>query len=119
MELKEIENKVAQVIELYAKRFNIRRDEDWFIIKIQEELGELSSAYLKLTQRARTNEKPRVDLQQNLEEEVADVVAMTLLFARAQNIDVEKAIQKKWLKYLPEERARVASLEHLEVSHDI
>ncbi len=37
-----------------------------------------------------------------LQEEVADVIAMTLLFAQGQNMDVEKALREKWFKYLEE-----------------
>jgi NTP pyrophosphatase (non-canonical NTP hydrolase) len=76
------------------------RDDDWYIIKIQEELGELSSAYLKLTQRARIGEKTTQELEKNLEDEIADVIAMTLLFAKNKNIDVEKALNDKWFCHL-------------------
>lgn len=33
---------------------------------------------------------------------LADVTSYLLLFARRMNIDVEKAIQEKWFKYLHE-----------------
>ena len=42
-----------RVSDVYANKFGIKRDDDWFILKIQEELGELTAAHLKLTQRAR------------------------------------------------------------------
>ena len=100
MNLTEITNQLTRVSDIYAEKFDIRRDDDWFVLKIQEELGELSSAYLKLTQRARVGEESSNTLNQNLQDEIADVIAMTLLFAKHRNIDVEQAIKKKWFKYL-------------------
>jgi len=100
MNLNEISTQLARVSDIYAEKFEIRRDEDWFILKIQEELGELSSAYLKLTQRARVGQATQAELDKNLQEEVADVIAMTLLFAKHRGIDVEQAIKDKWFRYL-------------------
>src|SRR4029079_2412168 len=37
----------------YAERFAIRRDDDWYMMKLGEELGELTQAWLKLTGRGR------------------------------------------------------------------
>ncbi len=75
-------------------------DDDWFVLKIQEELGELTPTHLKLTQRARIGELSTGELQKNLEDEIADVIAMTILFAEYKAIDVETAIKNKWFKYL-------------------
>ncbi len=100
MNLKEIEEKLKRVSDVYAEKFKIKRDQDWFILKIQEELGELSSAHLKLTERARTGEQTDVELQKNLRDEIADVIAMTMLFAHHKGIDVEQALKDKWFKYL-------------------
>ena len=100
MNLNEISDRLGMVSDSYAEKFGIRRDDDWFVLKIQEELGELSAAYLKLTQRARTEQKSQNELDKNLREEIADVVAMTLLFAKHRGIDVEQAIKDKWFQYL-------------------
>ncbi len=100
MNLNEITSQLSKVSDIYADKFNIRRDDDWFVLKIQEELGELSSAYLKLTQRARIGENSQAELNKNLQDEIADVIAMTLLFAKHRGIDVQKAIEEKWFRYL-------------------
>lgn len=100
MNLKEISENLSKVIDIYAKKFEIQRDDDWFVLKIQEELGELSSAYLKLTHRARAGQCTHEELEKNLRDEIADVIAMTLLFAKHKNIDVERAIKEKWFQYL-------------------
>lgn len=100
MDLNEITNRLSKVSDIYADKFNIRRDDDWFVLKIQEELGELSAAHLKLTQRARIGENSQADLNKNLQDEIADVIAITLLFARHRGVDIQKAIEEKWFKYL-------------------
>lgn len=100
MDLKEIEEKLKKVSDIYAEKFNIKRDDDWFILKIQEELGELSSAHLKLTGRARVGDQSKIELDKNLKDEIADVIAMTILYAHHKGIDVESAINEKWFKYL-------------------
>ncbi len=100
MNLNEISERLGKVSDIYAEKFGIRRDDDWFVLKIQEELGELSAAYLKLTQRARVGQDSQTELDKNLRDEVADVVAMTLLFAKHRGIDVEQAIKDKWFRYL-------------------
>ena len=100
MDLKEISEQLGKVSDIYAEKFKIRRDDDWFILKIQEELGELSSVYLKLTQRARIGHDTPAELEKNLRDEIADVIAMTLLFAKHRDIDVEQALKEKWFRYL-------------------
>lgn len=75
MNLNEITTRLLRVSDQYAAKFSIRRDDDWFILKIQEELGELSAAYLKLTQRARIGQASSDELEKNLREEIADAIA--------------------------------------------
>tara|TARA_B110001454_G_C12723340_1_gene436787 strand:- start:6288 stop:6590 length:303 start_codon:yes stop_codon:yes gene_type:complete len=100
MNLKEISEQLGKVSDIYAQKFGIKRDNDWFLLKLQEEMGELSSAYLKLTQRARVGSETAADLEKNLRDEVADVMALTILFAKHRGIDVEQAIKDKWFQYL-------------------
>ncbi len=100
MNLKEIELKLKQIIDGYSEKFAIKRDDDWYVLKIQEELGELTAAHLKLTERGRVAGKSKDELEKNLREEIADVIAMTILFAQHKGIDVEQALQDKWFKHL-------------------
>lgn len=100
MDIKLIEEKLSQVMSAYAEKYSIQVSDDYFLLKIQEELGELSSAYLKLTQRARVKQATADDLEKNLREEIADVLAMTILFAKGLGIDTQAALEEKWFKYL-------------------
>lgn len=100
MNLKDTEKNLKKIINGYCKKFSIKQESDWYIMKIQEEIGELSAAHLKLTGRGRIKDKSKSELEKNLRDEIADVIAMTILFAQHQGIDVEKALQDKWFKHL-------------------
>lgn len=93
--LKDLED----ISNLYAQKYDIDRSSDWYALKLAEELGEVMQSYLKLTKRARTAEKDRQTLKEELEDELADVIGMALLMAKDQDIDIEQAIQRKWLKH--------------------
>ncbi len=101
MKLDELTSTLSRVSDTYAKNFSIQRSDDWYLLKIQEELGELTAAFLKLSARARVSGTENLKI--NLEDEIADVLAMTLLFSKSQGIDPEKAIRNKWFKYLEDD----------------
>lgn len=98
LSLSELQEKLAQISDIYAAQHDIERNQDWYLLKVQEELGELVSAYLRTTGRAR-KKNPEED-RQNLCDEFADTICMLLLFARDAGIDVDTAISDKWLSYL-------------------
>jgi len=96
-----IEEDVAAVSDLYASRFEIDRDSAWYLVKLTEELGELTAADLKCAGKARTNHRSKDELKQALADEAADLLAHLLLFCRDREIDLEAAVREKWLKHLP------------------
>ena len=101
--------RVEAVSALYARKFGVDRDPDWFMLKLAEEVGELTQAFLVATGRTR----PRGDAPPSgvapdgvtghddgaspLADEVADVLAHLLLLARSQGVDVDVAVRRKWL----------------------
>ena len=97
MSLKALTDQVAAVSDLYAEAFGIRRDDDWFLLKVQEELGELTAEHLRLTGRARGegDAAKRAD-------EAADVLCMLLLYCRRHGIDLDEVVRRKWLAHLTE-----------------
>ena len=101
--LSEIERSVASVSDIYAERFGIDRDGGWYLAKLTEELGELTAADLKCIGKARTKGKTPDDLKQDLAEEAADLFAHLLLFCRDRDIDLDQAVQDKWLRYLADD----------------
>ncbi|KIO51222.1 nucleoside triphosphate pyrophosphohydrolase family protein [Flavobacterium hibernum] len=100
MNLNELIKKVVKVSDQYEKNCNIKRDEDWYILKLQEELGELTQNYLSYTSRGRDRNLTQEELKKNISNEVADLLGQILLFANYHDIDIEKSMDDKWFSYL-------------------
>ena len=100
MDLNTLTNQLESISVGYAQEFNIERTPDWFLLKLTEELGELIQSYLKYMGQARINGQSQAELKRDLEDELADVLGMTLLVANNHNIDLQDTISRKWLKYL-------------------
>jgi NTP pyrophosphatase (non-canonical NTP hydrolase) len=99
-DLAELSDRAERVSHVYAVRCDIRRDDDWFVLKLQEEAGELVAEYLRGTGRGRVGERTPEAIRQALEDETADLFAQLLLFARHNDIDLEAALQRKWFAWL-------------------
>jgi len=97
MEIGELVAAVERVSSGYAARFDITRDADWFLLKLHEELGELTQAHLMLTGQARTKGRTEGEIDQSFRAEVADVLSHALLLARHHGIDVVEEVRRKWL----------------------
>lgn len=97
MTIKELSEEIENVSKGYTEKFGIKRDANWFILKLQEELGELTQSYLMLSGSARTKGKSKKELQVDFNKEVADVFCHILLLAKYYDIDLGKEIERKWL----------------------
>lgn len=105
MDIQTLTRQVATVSEGYAETFGFVRDDDWYLLKLQEEIGELTQSYLKLTGRARVPDAKDEALRAAFAEELADVVCHALLAADHFGVEVAEVIRAKWLSKL-EGRAR-------------
>ena len=106
MDINELAKKVEEVSNGYSKQFGINRDNDWFIFKIQEELGEMIKDYLMWTKRGRQKGLSEEELRKNFETELADLLCQVLLFANHNNVDLMKRIEEKWFKYQKERQSK-------------
>lgn len=99
MKLTELTADVLRISDIYAREHSIDRDRagngDWALLKLQEELGELTAEHLRLTGRARGAPDASA-----LGDEAADVLGMLLIYCDRAGIDLEAAMQRKWLKWL-------------------
>lgn len=96
--LTELGVQIAQVSDIYAQKYDINRSGDWYLLKLQEEIGELTQAYLDATGRSRRAADE--EAHKALRREMADVLGMLLLLARAEDVDLDEAVQDKWLSWL-------------------
>ncbi|GAA1940234.1 MazG nucleotide pyrophosphohydrolase domain-containing protein [Microbacterium aoyamense] len=95
MDLAGLQREVEAISALYARRFDIDRTDDWLLLKLNEEVGELTQAYL-----ARTGQARRTDASpEHFDDEIADVLAHLLLIAERFGVDVAAAMERKWLAW--------------------
>jgi NTP pyrophosphatase (non-canonical NTP hydrolase) len=95
MMLNDLTAAVLRISDIYAAEHGIDRDRDWALLKLQEELGELTAEHLRLTSRARGTPDA-----QALGDEAADVLGMLLIYCARSGVDLNQAMQRKWLKWL-------------------
>jgi NTP pyrophosphatase (non-canonical NTP hydrolase) len=93
--LSEVSDAAGRISNIYADKFGIVRDDDWYLLKLQEELGELAQAHLRLSSRGRGEacEHDRAD-------EAADLLCQLLLYCSRFGIDPDAAVRRKWLQWL-------------------
>ncbi len=95
LELAALQADVLRISDLYVAEHGIERDRDWALLKLQEELGELTAEHLRVSSRARG----AADAQAQADE-AADVLGMLLIYCHGQGIDLEAAMRRKWLRWL-------------------
>lgn len=100
MDIQSLTEEVEKVSQIYSEKYGIKRDSDWFILKLQEELGELIQTYLMMIGQARAKGKLEDELVRDFNSEVADVFSHILLLARHHNVDLVKEVEGKWLIWL-------------------
>ena len=95
MDIASLQNSVLRISDIYAAEHGIARDRDWALLKLQEELGELTAEHLRMSGRARGAPDPKA-----LADEAADVLGMLLIYCDRAGIDLEQAMKDKWLHWL-------------------
>ena len=97
MTLSDLTASVLRISDIYAREHSIDRDRDWALLKLQEELGELTAEHLRMSGRARGAADAG-----KLGDEAADVLGMLLIYCDRAGIDIEQAMRRKWLHWLEE-----------------
>lgn len=95
LDLKTLQADVLRISDIYAAEHSIDRSGDWALLKVQEELGELTAEHLRMSGRARGEADAG-----KLGDEAADVLGMLLIYCDRAGIDIEAAMQRKWLHWL-------------------
>ncbi len=99
MKFKELQKKIIQNAINYGKKYNIKIDEDFALFKLYEEVGELAQDVLIHRRKCRPEKcLPKKKSKEELAEELADVLGMVIVVAHLLNVDLEDAIDKKWIK---------------------
>lgn len=102
MELQQLTDQVEAVSVAYARIHGISRDDAWFLLKLQEEVGELTQAFLMRAGQARDKGHSPGELESSFRSELADVLAQLLVMARHHGVDLEAEIERKWMPWHPD-----------------
>lgn len=99
MEFSHVNEKIVTVAQDYCARYKIEPNEEFAALKLYEEVGEFAQAFL-IHERMSRPEKfmDEKDSQELVAQELADIVGMALFMAHTLGIDIEEALEKKWLK---------------------
>lgn len=81
----------------YSKKYKISRDRLWYLLKLNEEVGELTQSYLAMNGKTRKKDRNKLELKTDFAHEIADVLCHILLLARSEGVDIKKAVTDKWL----------------------
>ena len=95
----ELSERLEKLSARYGEYLGIERDGDWLLLKLQEEMGELTQAYLQVTGRARTKGQTSEEIRDAFQLEFADVFCQLLLLARHFDVDLPTEIERKWLSH--------------------
>ncbi|WP_433194455.1 AAA family ATPase [Nocardia sp. CA-107356] len=82
----------------YAQRHGFRRTPEWLVLKIAEEAGELVQQFLAATGQGRSRGKSPAELNDSVDNEIADLLGHTILLAHHRGTDLQGALDRKWLR---------------------
>ncbi|MCJ8508259.1 pyrophosphatase [Rhizobium lemnae] len=88
----------------YAEANGLHRDDDWFMLKLHEEVGELTQAYNRATGRGRAKGRTPEEIRLDLADEAADVLGHVYLLVHRHGLDLSAAIERKW-RFKPQKPA--------------
>lgn len=95
-DISDLSNMACKIAEIYSDKFGAPKTAEWVLLKMTEELGELSGAWLQYQSQARG--EATLD---DVADELADVLGFLLVFAARTGIDPAQALTQKWGAYLP------------------
>lgn len=98
MEFKELQKKVIENAIKYGKKYGVKIDEDFALLKLYEEVGEFAQAVLIHRKKSRPEKHVSKEIsKKELAKELADILGMVIVNAYLLDIDLEEAIDKKWI----------------------
>ncbi len=98
MTFRKMQHGIMKVAETYTKRFGVVVDQDFAFLKLHEEVGEFAKAVLIHRKKSRPEKHMTEDeSKEMLAGELADIVGMAIINANLLGIDLQKAIEDKWL----------------------
>ena len=95
MDLKKAAEHCEKAWSAFAEKHNIKRPDEFYLFKMQEELGELVRTFLELRGCERKEKNPE-ELQKKFEGDCASLIGNALILALHFGVDIEKKIKEKF-----------------------
>lgn len=86
----------------YCRRVGIKRDADSYAKKIGEEYGEVMHYWLSLNGERQSDGLTETQMRDGVAEQVIDVFMQLMSLSRTAELDLVGAIERKYLRFLPE-----------------
>lgn len=99
MDVAKLQVEVEAVSVFYAEGHGIDRTDDWLMLKLGEEVGELTQAYLARSGGTRDKGRTQGQREEDFRAELADVLAQVLLIAQRFDVDLVSEVERKWLRW--------------------
>jgi NTP pyrophosphatase (non-canonical NTP hydrolase) len=97
-EFNQLQTEISKIFLSNAKRDNLKVDEDYLVMKINEELGEFVQSYLVHKKRCRPAKYlDSKESHREMAKELSDVVGLAFVISKMLKIDLEEALVKKWI----------------------
>jgi NTP pyrophosphatase (non-canonical NTP hydrolase) len=98
MEFKELQARVLRRAEKYSQHYGVTIDQDFAVLKLCEEAGEFAQALLIARNKCRPDKvRAEAEARAALAHELADIIGMAIINAHLLGIDLEEAMNGKWL----------------------
>ena len=82
MHLNDIAARIEKLSAQYAEVYGIERSAEWALLKLTEEVGELTQAHLTATGQSKDRGRSKAEHRQELAAELGDVIGMCLVYVR-------------------------------------
>ena len=99
MDLNKLSDEVEIISRVYARVHGVERTDDWLVLKLHEEVGELTQAYLNVSGRSRDRGRSDEETREAFRGELADALAQLLLVARRFDVDLPEELERKWFRW--------------------
>jgi NTP pyrophosphatase (non-canonical NTP hydrolase) len=104
MEFSQLQSLVIEVMEIYCSKFNIPSTPTFAQLKLYEEVGEFTQAYLAHQKLVRPEKILDSETsKESMANELADIIGIAIFNAHLLGIDLEKAFAEKWFDKLGRE----------------
>lgn len=99
MDFADVQRSIVKTARQYCQEYAITPTDDFAVLKLHEESGEFTQAYL-IHKKLSRPEKFLDDKasREQMGRELADIVGMAIFAADVLDIDLMRALQKKWLR---------------------